>query len=261
MRLRSPIAAGSFYPADPKDLKEMVQMFLQEATEKQLSGSIKAIIVPHAGYVYSGLVAASAYKLIQNKSYSRIILLGPSHYAAFEGLATSPADIWETPLGKVKSLKKTDFPQDEINILESSSIHQPEHCLEVQLPFLQTVLKNFKIFPILMGDISPEKIAEFSLLLLDKQSLLVVSSDLSHYLPYQEAKEIDKATIDAILQQDLANFQKYGEACGKMPIMSLMHLALQQHWQPHLLKALNSGDITGDQTKVVGYASFAYSEE
>jgi len=259
MRIRSPIAAGSFYPADPRELQQMVQMFLQEVIEKQLPGLIKAIIVPHAGYVYSGLVAASAYKLMQNKSYSKIILLGPSHYATFDGLVTSPADIWETSLGKVKSLKKTDFPQNEIDILESSSIHQPEHCLEVQLPFLQTVLKDFKIFPLLMGDISPERVAKFLSLLLDEQSLLVVSSDLSHYLPYKEAKEIDQVTINAILQQNQVNFQEQGEACGKMPIMSLMHLALQQHWQPHLLKALNSGDITGDRTQVVGYASFAYT--
>lgn len=262
MLVRKPIAAGTFYPSSPLELKEMIKAFLKEA-RAELDFSPRALIVPHAGYIYSGLVAAYAYKSIENKKYSRVIILGPSHHFAFEGLVASPADAWQTPLGEVKTLKKEDFPQLKwnIDIQEDSSIHQPEHCLEVQLPFLQTVLKDFRVFPLLMGDIAPEKAAKLLSLLIDDKTLLIISSDLSHYLPYEEAKRIDQVTIDAVLQGDPVDFQKKGEACGKMSIATLMYLAQEKHWQPHLLKALNSGDVTGDLSRVVGYASFAYSKE
>jgi len=262
MLIREPIAAGTFYPSAPLELKEMIRAFLKEA-RVELPFSPRALIVPHAGYIYSGLVAAYAYKTIQDKKYSRVILLGPSHHFAFEGLTASPADIWRTPLGKVKTLKKEDFPrlQWNIDVQEDASIHQPEHCLEVQLPFLQIVLKDFRIFPLLMGDIFPEKAAELLSPLLDDKTLLIVSSDLSHYLPYNEAKKVDQITTEAILQRDPVNFQKKGEACGRMPIATLMYIAREKHWQPHLLKALNSGDMTGDLSRVVGYASFAYNQQ
>jgi len=262
MLIREPIAAGTFYPSAPLELKEMIEGFLKEANV-ELPFSPRALIVPHAGYVYSGLVAAYAYKSIQGKKYSRVVLLGPSHHFAFEGLTASSADFWQTPLGKVKTLKKEDFPylQGNVDVQEDASIHQPEHCLEVQLPFLQIVLKDFRIFPLLMGDIFPKKAAGLLSPLLDNETLLIVSSDLSHYLSYNEAKKADQVTIGAILQEDPINFQEKGEACGKMPIATLMYIAQEKHWQPHLLKALNSGDITGDLSRVVGYASFAYSSE
>ncbi len=261
MPIRLPIAAGTFYPSSSYQLKETIKDFLQEVPNKK-SFSPRALIVPHAGYEFSGLVAAYAYKLIQGKKYSRVILLGPSHYFDFEGLVISSATAWETPLGKTKVLQKDDWPQLKFNLAihTSETIHKPEHCLEVQLPFLQATLTNFKIFPILMGNIDPEKVAEILLPLLDEQTLLVVSSDLSHYLTYVEAKKRDQITIETILQGDPIKFQEKGEACGKMPITALMYIAQKKNWQSCLLKALNSGNMTNDYNRVVGYASFAYSD-
>ena len=148
MEIRHPIVAGTFYPDDSELLKKMIQGFLDNATVEKHKSPVKAIIVPHAGYVYSGPVAAYAFKSIENYSYEKIILLGPSHHFSFDNLVSCAKAYWQTPLGEVEQLSKNDFTKlkRKKEIIESSEIHEQEHSLEVQLPFLQTVLKDFKVF-------------------------------------------------------------------------------------------------------------------
>ena len=192
--------------------------------------------------------------------YKKIILLGPSHHFSFQGLASSPSGYWGTPLGKIECLGKKDLKKLEKTkeIIESSEIHEPEHCLEVEIPFLQVILKEFKIVPFLTGELNIKTIAKVLESLVDEGTLILVSSDLSHYYPYKEAQKLDKVTIDAILDNDSKRLEEFGEACGKIDIEILIEIAKKKKWQPKLLKALNSGDITGEKSQVVGYASIVY---
>lgn len=261
MYIRSPIAAGTFYPDNPQELKQMVELFIRQSSVRKLEDLPKGLIVPHAGYVYSGIVAASAYKVIQDKEFSTVILLGPSHHFVFPDFVFSPPGYWETPLGRVKTLSLSDFPSVVYPELfqQSARIHQPEHCLEVQLPFLQVIKKEFKIFPLLVGDIDIEKGSRALLSLLrNPDSLLIVSSDLSHYLNFEDARRVDKVTLDAILAKDRQRFEQFGEACGKTAISLLLEIAVQHNWRPVLLRAMNSGETAGGKEQVVGYASVVF---
>lgn len=263
MEVRHPIVAGTFYPDNPEILKKMIQGFLDNATVEKHKSPVKAIIVPHAGYIYSGPVAAYAFKLIENCPYEKIFLLGPSHNFSFDNLVSCAKKYWQTPLGKVEILSKDDFPKlkQKKEIIESSEIHQPEHSLEVQLPFLQTVLGDFKIFPLLTGNIiNYKKISDILMSIYDEKTLFLISSDLSHYLPYSEAKMIDKVTIDAILANDIERFNEYGNACGKTSIEILLNIANKKQWKSKLLCAMNSGETSGDKNQVVGYASIVFYE-
>lgn len=260
---RHQIAAGTFYSDDSQILGKMIHGFLDNATVEKHHSPIKAIIVPHAGYVYSGPIAAYAFKLIENYSYKKIILLGPSHNFSFNNLISCTKGYWQTPLGEVEQLSKDDFSRlkQKKEIVESSEIHQPEHSLEVQLPFLQTVLNDFQIFPLLTGNIIDyKKVSDILLSICDEKTLFLISSDLSHYLPYNEAKMIDKVTIDAILSSDIKRFHEYGDACGKTSIEILLNMAKKKKWQSKLLCAMNSGETSGDKNQVVGYASIVFYE-
>jgi len=260
MYIRYPIVAGTFYPANPQELEKMVRGFLHQATVEKFSIQPKALIVPHAGYVYSGPVAAYGFKALENQNYKKIILLGPSHHFSFQGLTSSPSGYWETPLGKIECLGKENFKElkKTKEIIESSEIHEPEHCLEVEIPFLQTVLKEFKIVSFLTGELNIKTIAKVLEHLVDEGTLILVSSDLSHYYSYEEAQKLDTVTIDAILDNDSKRLEEYGEACGKTGIDILLEIAKNKHWQPKLLKASNSGDTAGDKSQVVGYASIVF---
>jgi len=255
--------AGTFYPYEQLALKKIIDGYLHHATVEKLKSQPKALIVPHAGYIYSGPVAAYAFKLIENCSYEKVFLLGPSHHFSFDNLVSCAKGYWQTPLGEVEQLSKSDFPKlkRKKEIVESSEIHQQEHSLEVQLPFLQTVLKDFKIFSLLVGNIIDyKKINDILLSIYDEKTLILVSSDLSHYLPYNQAKMIDKVTIDAILANDIQRFHEYGNACGKKSIEILLNIANKKQWKSKLLCAMNSGETSGDKKQVVGYASIAYFE-
>jgi MEMO1 family protein len=270
--IRPPVVAGTFYPDNSKELKETVQEFLSKAVIGKRQDNLKALILPHAGYMYSGLIAAYGYKIIKPDSFNKIILLGPSHHFSFKRLAAAPESFWETPLGKVKIISKDKLMKlkDKKKIIESIEFHQPEHCLEVQLPFLQMTLDDFQIFPLLTGDIDAKKAADILMPIIDKKTLLLISSDLSHYMPYSQAKMADKVTLDAILANDIARFNEYGKACGKKPIEILLEIAKRNKWQSKLLCAMNSGETVGgvclpektskDESQVVGYASIAFYE-
>lgn len=249
--LREPFHAGSFYPENKKDLNKMIEGFLKNDFKK-IKGNLKALIVPHAGYVYSGIVAASAYSALKESKKKNIILFGPSHYTYLEG-AYAFCGKWKTPLGEVK-VNSADLP-----LIKNDS----EHSLEVQVPFLQTVVKESKLIftPIIYGDVSFEELADIINTEKKEDSVLIASSDLSHYLSYSEAKKTDSNTINSILAIDLEKFSKEGDACGKNGIGALIILAKKNKWKTILLDYKNSGDTKGNKDQVVGYSSIAFIEE
>jgi len=251
MSIRQPAVAGAFYPGDKIELKEMIDGFLAKVPDEKIDGEIKAILVPHAGYIYSGQVAAYAYKLIKGLDKKRIIMLGPSHTTYLDAAVSDDNESWITPFGGVK-LAENNF--DKIR-----EAHIQEHCLEVQVPFLQSVLEYFEIIPLVAGDADPKKIAEqITRLLDDEKTLLVISTDLSHFHEYDEAKELDTATVKAISKLDASSV---GEACGAVPIKTVIEIAKEKKWKVKELCYKNSGDVSGDRSRVVGYTSFVFYEE
>jgi len=256
MRVRVPAVAGSFYPDDPEELKKMIADFLNKAKPRKVK-NLKALIVPHAGYIYSGPVAAFGYKLLKKNQFKKVIGLGPSHYGAFPGAAEDDATEWQTPLGTVKTdqLSKLTKP-NLINCYPQA--HAPEHCLEVQLPFLQMTLgEDFTFYPLLSGAVRPTLLADVIEPAIDDETLLVVSSDLSHYHKYEDAIKIDWVANEAIPALDL----KKGElidACGSVGILTAMHIAKSKRWKSVLLDYRNSGDTAGPKSGVVGYGAYAF---
>lgn len=247
MTTRNAAVAGQFYPKDPVDLQDMVMEFLKKA-KKSTVANIKALIVPHAGYIYSGIVAASGYAAIKGHNYDRAIILGPSHRVKINGGVFDTNEKWKTPLGEIET---DSFPSKKIK--KSEQAHKWEHSLEVQVPFIQLTLKDPIIIPIALGG----PLDETELIKpLDEKSILIVSSDLSHYLPYEHAKQVDNATIKKILE--LKPEVEYDEACGADGINAIIRLANKNNWKPTLLDYRNSGDTAGDKQGVVGYACIAF---
>lgn len=258
---RKPAVAGLFYPSDALRLSNDLKQFMTDAHLHKLSP--KVLIVPHAGYVYSGAIAATAYATLiaRRDVIRRVILLGPAHRVAVRGLALPGADYFDTPLGSIVVDKDAiqsiaDLPQITI----SPEAHALEHALEVQLPFLQYVLADFSVLPLVVGATSAEEVAE----VLDAvwggdETLIVISSDLSHYLPYAEARQVDHATVQSILQ--LEQSVTHDQACGGTPINGLILAAQQHHLKPILLDLRNSGDTAGRRDQVVGYAAIAFCEQ
>jgi len=251
-----------FYPGTPTVLSAAVQTYLADAGSMQATRDPlpKALIVPHAGYVYSGPVAAPAYRRIAagRASVRRVVLLGPVHRVPIRGLALPAAQAFATPLGTVEvdaeaAALALDLPQVQV----SDAAHALEHSLEVQLPFLQTVLDDFKIVPFAVGDATAEEVGEvIDRLWGGSETLIVVSSDLSHYHPYAAARQIDRGTATAILALDASI--DHEQACGATPINGFALCARRHHLKPELLDLRNSGDTAGDKSRVVGYAAFAF---
>ena len=250
MKTRHAAVAGAFYPAGKEELESMLNKFLKNVPDIALKKEPKALVAPHAGYIYSGPVAAYAYALLKKFKKQKIILLGPSHSFHFNDIIADVNDYWETPLGRVK-LMQNNFPKLE-------QAHFNEHCLEVQVPFLQKTLENFEILPLVAGDINPKKISEKIIPLLDDNTLLIISSDLSHFHDYGTATRLDQNTIKAIQNLDCGKAEREAEACGKIPIMAVIDIARKLKWKCKLLSYKNSGDVVGDKSQVVGYASFAF---
>lgn len=258
---RPAAVAGLFYPGDEKTLAHDVRSLLLGARPCELSP--KALIVPHAGYVYSGAVAASGYAALKSIAplIRRVVLLGPVHRVAVRGLALPGADVFSTPLGTVEidaaaAQSISHLPQ----VVISPQAHALEHSLEVQLPFLQSVLTDFKLLPLAVGDATPQEVAEvLELLWGGNETLIVISSDFSHYLPYDMARRVDNSTAQAILglQTDIT----HDHACGATPLNGLLVAARRHHLVPHLIDLRNSGDTAGPRDGVVGYAAFALTGE
>ena len=259
--IRPAAVAGMFYPAEPRQLAHDVKQYLSDARLFDLVP--KALIAPHAGYVYSGAIAATAYATLEHiaSRIRRVVLLGPTHRVAVRGLALPGADAFDTPLGRVMvdtaaASAIARLPQ----VTVSMQAHTLEHSLEVQLPFLQSVLPDFKLLPLAVGMATAEEVAEvLEALWGGEETLIVISSDLSHYLPYTTAQRVDNETAQSILklQQPIA----HDHACGGTPVSGLIVAAQHHHLVPHLLDMRNSGDTAGTRDQVVGYASFAFTEE
>lgn len=258
-KLRPPSFAGSFYPDDEDELKNVINKFLKEAKPPKINGKIKALISPHAGYPYSGPIASYGYKLIKGKKYENIIIFGPSHRTIFSNFALTNYSPWKTPLGLIStsSINKHLEPESYFSLINEAHIF--EHSIEVQIPFLQIVLEDFKITPILTGNIDSHKaIANVLRKYIQKETLIIVSADLSHYLPYEEANDIDRTTIDKILKFD--KDITHEQSCGADGIIILLELAKQLNWKPTLLDYRNSGDTSGNRDGVVGYTSIVFTE-
>jgi len=259
-QVRPPAVAGMFYPGNAKELASDIDAMLAAARTPSLRP--KALIVPHAGYVYSGPVAAHAYALLKplRDAIRRVVLFGPAHRVYVRGLAVPTSDAFATPLGEIPLDKQAiatvaDMPQVETDDIP----HAPEHSLEVQLPFLQTVLGDFRLVPFCVGEASGAAVAEvMEALWGGDETLIVVSSDLSHYHPYAAAQRLDRQTADDVL--NLSTLGDFEQACGALPINGLIEAAPRHRLSPHLLDLRNSGDTAGDKSRVVGYAAFAFTE-
>lgn len=258
-RVREPAVAGLFYPGAPGALSGMVDAFLQE--EPAAAGSPKGIIVPHAGYVYSGSIAATAYRLFANDRdvIRRVVLLGPSHRVGFHGLAAPSADRFSTPLGPVivdRAGVDTVLALPQVRLMDEA--HLAEHSLEVQIPFLQRVLDSFTLVPLVVGDASAREVSEaIDLLWGGDETRFVISSDLSHYHDYETARRMDRATCRAIETFDEARIG-FGDACGRIPVIGFLESARRRGLRPRLLDLRNSGDTAGSRDQVVGYAAFRF---
>ncbi|MEJ2608596.1 MAG: AmmeMemoRadiSam system protein B [Candidatus Thiodiazotropha sp.] len=257
--IRNPAVSGSFYPADRQRLLTMLTEYLDSASYH--GSAPKALIAPHAGYIYSGPIAASVYACLESvaEQIQRVVLLGPSHRIPFSGLAVSSADNFRTPLGDIPIDQEVistmgDLPQ----VVSLDQAHKQEHSLEVQLPFLQSVLHEFRLVPLVVGEASGQQVAEvLSRLWGGPETLIVISSDLSHYHDYQTAQRMDQHTSDAIVSLN-AESLNYEDACGRIPIQGLLLQAKKLGLHGKLIDLRNSGDTAGDKSRVVGYGAYAY---
>lgn len=259
---RQPAVSGVFYPADPSELSAGIQVLLAEAETDSTARIPKALIVPHAGYIYSGPVAANAYARLVPLAgrIKRVVLLGPVHRVPVRGLALPQVAAFDTPLGKIPlDSEAMDILSDLPQVTLSDAAHAPEHSLEVHLPFLQTVLGDFRLLPLAVGDATVAEVADvLEQVWGGEETLIVISSDLSHYLPYDMAQRVDRGTVEHILslQPDIDHEQ----ACGATPVNGLLAFAGRHALQVELLDLRNSGDTAGDRTRVVGYAAIAFYE-
>jgi len=263
-QIRPAAVAGAFYPSEKGILaREVATLLADAARTARWAGVPKAIVAPHAGYMYSGPVAAHAYASIRGARdvIRRVVLLGPTHRVAVRGLAIPTVAAFAGPLGTVTIDREalalvSDLPQ----VVQSDEAHALEHSLEVQLPFLQTVLANFTLAPFAVGRASPEQVAEvLERLWGGVETLIVVSSDLSHYLPYPVAQQMDGETVDAILRGEGGISRE--QACGGTPLNGLLLAARRHGLRPRLLDLRNSGDTAGDKSRVVGYCAVAFDAE
>lgn len=276
-KVRTAGVAGSFYPADAKELTAMMDGYLAAAKVVPIEGPIMAVVAPHAGYPYSGPVAGYTYAALKGRKYARVVVIAPSHYEAFDFTSVYDGDAYATPLGTIhvdrEFAKRLAGMQSAIRLSERGHTargHDAEHAIEVQLPWLQRVLGEFTLVPVIMGDQSYESSRNLGVSLAkliakegEGTTLIVASSDLSHYHSYGDAVKIDHKTLDAIQSWDYfsmsRNFEeRVWEACGGAPVVAAMIAAERQGAnQAVLLRYANSGDVIGDKSRVVGYGAVA----
>ena len=254
---RQPAVAGSFYPVNPQQLQQILTHYLHNAETD--AKAPKAIIAPHAGYIYSGEIAATAYARLKtvHSRIRRVVLIGPSHRVGFQGLAVSQANTFITPLGSIPVDTQAVQAITQLPFVQyTEQAHSHEHSLEVQLPFLQAMLDDFSIVPIVAGDASPEQVSQvLTALWGGDETLIVISSDLSHYHDYATAQRLDSATSAAIenLQYEKLSFES---ACGSVPVSGLLKLARDNSLTVKNIDLRNSGDTAGDKQRVVGYGAY-----
>lgn len=261
--VRQPAVAGQFYPVDPERLRRDVQNYIEDASLPENLGSVRAVIAPHAGYVFSGITAGYAFKALKRRSPSvnTVFLLGPAHRVPVAGVALGDYSAFRTPLGDVPVAvdRLADMLETASLYARAPAAHRPEHCLEVQLPFLQVALEDFELVPMLYGEVDPGAVTDDLIDRLSEEDVIVVSSDLSHFHPYAQARRRDQEFLDAVLAENEGGIRR-GEACGRAPVLTLMKVSVRKGWAPHLLDYRNSGDSSGDKSRVVGYGSVAYTD-
>jgi AmmeMemoRadiSam system protein A len=278
-RIRPPAVAGLFYPADAAALSKTIDGLLADAPDHYIP-RLKTLVCPHAGYEFSGQTAAIAYKLLAGRDVQTVVVMGPSHYAWFSNACIPNADAYKTPLGLVPiSGKAKELASVAPFVLEPHCpVERPpwwrqsprpappegqdtpetwEHSVEVQVPFLQKVLKRFDLLPVVIGEADPSQVAKALAERIDDKTIVVASSDLSHYHSYETAKGLDGRCVKAICDVDI-DAMKTQEACGKTPILALLHMARQKGWKAQMLDYRNSGDVSGDKARVVGYTAVAF---
>lgn len=277
--VREAAVAGLFYPKDETALGKLIDAFLANVNESPIE-NLRGLICPHAGYEFSGQTAAVSYKLLVGQDVKTVVVLAPSHYCLFEGAFLPRLDAYRTPLGLVPLSPKADelakvrpftsAPQCRVErpgwwrqspmTAPANSQDRPdtwEHAVEVQVPFLQRVLKDFTLVPVIYGNVDPAEVAKAIEPVLDDKTIIIASSDLSHYYPYDEARRLDDRCLTAVCTLDIERM-KDQEACGKAPIQTLMHLARSKGWRARFLYYRNSGDTAGDKGRVVGYGAIAF---
>ncbi|MFH0906612.1 MAG: AmmeMemoRadiSam system protein B [archaeon] len=268
--IRKPAVAGAFYSNSQAKLEKQLDLFFEKADSNYNNEKIDALIVPHAGYIYSGQTAMFGYKklyydlMLRDENNFKVIIIAPSHQEYFSGYSITACNYYQTPFGKVK-LADNNLITNKLNY---KSLQEKEHSIEVQLPFLQYIFKklnkDFEILPILIGDIDNNKeILEISKLIekeITPNTIIIVSSDLSHYLPKDKANLIDKKTINNILENKTSSKEEI-DACGRLPILILSQIAKDNNWKNKLINYSDSGDITKDKSAVVGYSSISYFED
>ena len=257
--VRAPAVAGLFYPADTAELHAQVQQFLNQI-QPSAEAPPKAIIAPHAGYIYSGPIAATVYARLRaaRDRITRVVLLGPSHRVGFRGIAASGMTAFETPLGQIpvdQEAVELARQVPDVGFLEQA--HAQEHSLEVHLPFLQEVLGPFKLVPLVVGEARPQQVgAVLEALWGGPETLIVISSDLSHYQDYRTAQRMDRETSRAI---ETLRFEDIGyeQACGRNPVNGLLWVARRKNLHVETIDLRNSGDTAGPRDQVVGYGAYA----
>ena len=264
--VRPAVWAGKFYPSDPEELKQTIARLTTRAAQTPWTapaGPLRALILPHAGYNYSGLTAAHAHRVLAGSGLTKVILMGPDHRVGFDAVAVSDVAGYATPLGVVPLHADAARLRADAALFRSiPASDRGEHSLEVILPFLQTDLPAMTLVPMAVGRCDPQAVGQALAPLLDDHTLVVVSSDLSHFLSYDAATAMDRETIQAILRLDAALLAKEeARACGRYPLAVLLYLARNRHWHPALLHYANSGDTAGDRQAVVGYAAIAFYGE
>ncbi len=265
--VRPPVWAGLFYPSDPVELGREIDKLTRKARQTAIQGpenkTLRAIVMPHAGYIYSGWTAAHAARVLPNEGISKVILLGPDHRIGFRNAAICNVRAYATPLGQIELHPDVDKLLRNNEVFQKLPlIRDKEHSLEVILPFLQRYLHDFKLVPVVIGRGRVGPIASAIDAIIDDQTLLVISSDLSHYLPYKAAMDRDQETVNEIV--DLKPDKMIttdNRACGLSPLLIVNQIAQDRRWKPILLHYANSGDTAGGRSRVVGYAAIAYFGE
>lgn len=262
LSVRPPAVAGQFYPADPGRLRQQVREYVDDASLPEDLGHVRAVVAPHAGYVYSGTTAGYAFKALEQLPARdwTVFLLGPAHRVPVNGVALGNYSAFRTPLGDapIAVERVSEMLERSALYTRSPGAHEREHCLEVEIPFLQTVLPDFRLVPMLFGQVDPQDVAEDLVDQIGENDLVVVSTDLSHFYSYDTAQELDQDFLEALLAGDEQDVTR-GEACGRAPVTTLMEIADHKGWSPRLLDYRTSGDTAGDKSRVVGYASLAYT--
>ncbi|MBD3261823.1 MAG: AmmeMemoRadiSam system protein B [Candidatus Altiarchaeales archaeon] len=254
--VREPVFSGRFYPKDRRALEDMIDSYLRRV-EVFEAAPVRGLISPHAGYIYSGPTAAAGYKQLVGRDFDKVIVLAPSHQHGFKGASILNVSHYETPLGFIPVSQKTSVLLESDLFEVVPKAHKREHSLEVQLPFLQSVLPDFELIPVVTGDVDPEKLGEAILPLIDDKTLVVASTDLSHYHAYDQAVAFDSECIEKIIAGEPQGVAA-SKLCGKIPVLTLMYIAGKKGWTARELDYRNSGDTQGSKDRVVGYASIVY---